>query len=110
MNTENKTSNATHTPGPWKVFYDYQYGKAVKTAYISTDDTSIPVATTDGVNECGVLASAQLIAAAPDLLAALCDAEFLMRQAGKIAGPMQDSFNRSADDARQAIAKAKGEA
>ena len=43
------------------------------------------------------------------LVAALEDAEFIMRQAGKIAGPMQDSFNRSAQDARAALAKAKGE-
>ena len=43
------------------------------------------------------------------LVAALEDAEFLMRQAGKIPGPMQDSFRRSAEDARAAIAKATGE-
>lgn len=42
-----------------------------------------------------------------ELLALLEDAEFLMRQAGKIAGPMQDSFNRVAEDARAAMAKAK---
>ena len=35
---------------------------------------------------------------------ALADAEFLMRQAGKHSGPMQDSFNRSAEDARAALA------
>lgn len=45
-----------------------------------------------------------------DLLAALEDSEFLMRKAGQIAGPMQDSFKRSAEDARAAIARAKGEA
>jgi hypothetical protein len=47
-----------------------------------------------------------LLAAAPDLLEALRDAEFLLRKAGQLAGPMQDSFNRSAADARAAIAKA----
>lgn len=51
-------------------------------------------------------ANAALIAAAPDLLAALEDAESLLRKAGQLAGPMQDSFNRSAADARAAIAKA----
>jgi len=39
------------------------------------------------------------------LVAALEDAEFLMRQAAKHAGPMQDSFRRSAADARAALAK-----
>lgn len=32
------------------------------------------------------------------------------REAGSIPGPMQDSFKRSASDARAAIAKARGEA
>ena len=50
---------------------------------------------------------ASLFASAPELLAALEDAEFLLRKAGLIAGPMQDSFKRSATDARAAIAKAK---
>ena len=50
---------------------------------------------------------ASLFAAAPELLAALEDAEFLLRKAGLIAGPMQDSFKRSATDARAAITKAK---
>ena len=50
---------------------------------------------------------ASLFSAAPELLAALEDAEFLLRKAGLIAGPMQDSFKRSATDARAAIAKAK---
>ena len=43
------------------------------------------------------------------LLAALEDAEFLLRKAGQLTGPMQDSFNRSAADARAVIAKAKGQ-
>ena len=37
------------------------------------------------------------------LIAALEDAEFLMRKAGQLAGPMQDSFNRSSADARVAL-------
>ena len=53
-------------------------------------------------------ANMNLIAAAPDLLAALEDAEFLLRKAGLMEGPMRDSFNRSASDARAAIAKAMG--
>jgi hypothetical protein len=54
------------------------------------------------------MANARLISAAPDLLTALEDAEFLLRKAGLMAGPMRDSFNRSASDARAAIAKATG--
>ena len=53
-------------------------------------------------------ADAVMFAAAPDLLAALEDAEFLLRKVGLMAGPMRDSFNRSASDARDAIAKATG--
>jgi len=57
-------------------------------------------------------ANAILIAAAPDLLAALEDAEFLLRQLGinwKEAASMKDSALRSAEDACAAIAKAKGQ-
>lgn len=50
-----------------------------------------------------------ILNAAPDLLDALEDAAFLMRMAAKIAGPMQDSFKRSAEDAAKALAKAEGE-
>jgi hypothetical protein len=53
-------------------------------------------------------ANARLISAAPEMLEALQDAEFLLRKAGLMAGPMRDSFNRSASDARAAIAKATG--
>ena len=53
---------------------------------------------------------ANLIAAAPELLEALKDAELLLRKAGLMAGPMRDGFNRSASDARDAIAKAEGNA
>lgn len=49
--------------------------------------------------------------AAPDLIAALVDAEFLLRKVGinpKEALAMVDSLKRSAADARAAIAKALG--
>ena len=46
----------------------------------------------------------------PDLIEALEDAAFLMRMAAKIAGPMQDSFKRSAEDAAKALSKAEGRA
>lgn len=53
-----------------------------------------------------------LVASAPDLLAALVDAEFLLRKLSinpKEIGAMLDTLNRSAADARAAIARAKGE-
>ena len=68
------------------------------------------VTATDIIAENMERADALLFAAAPDLLDALEDAEFLLRKAGNIPGPMQDSFKRSANDARAAIAKARGEA
>jgi hypothetical protein len=93
----------THTPGPWHI----------------TDEGSQIVVQTFSDHPTGTLAriyrvdksaysDARLISAAPDLLASLEDAEFLLRKAGLMAGPMRDSFNRSAGDARAAIAKATG--
>ena len=68
------------------------------------------ITVTDVIAENIERADALLFASAPDLLHALQDAEFLLRKAGLMAGPMRDSFNRSASDARAAIAKARGEA
>lgn len=56
-------------------------------------------------------ANVALIAAAPDLLAALKDAQFLLAKCGinwKEAASMADSMKRSAADAAAAIAKAEG--
>ena len=57
--------------------------------------------------------NARLIAAAPDLLEALQDAEFLLRKAAinpREAGALAGSMRRCTDDARAAIEKATGEA
>lgn len=99
-----------HTPGPWIAgpVFAKQEGRAI----FFTDET-LPGKWQKRLDDkSGVFsdANARLIAAAPDLLQCLEDAEFLMRKAAQIAGPMQDSFRRSAEDARAAIAKAKGEA
>ena len=93
----------THTPAPWWRDDD---------GFIASgsDKTYITVASPNCSEDIDIderEANARLIAAAPELLAALEDAEFLLRKAGLIAGPMQDSFKRSATDARAAIAKAK---
>ena len=103
MNTQ--TDTARHSPAPWHLgirlpgsslfVYDAQGGEVADfDRFTNQRDEN--------------LANARLAIAAPDLLAALEDAEFLLRKAGQLAGPMQDSFNRSAADARAAIAKAKG--
>lgn len=97
----------THTPGPWEL----QSGRSIVTSsgnfYLSygKDKNGNP----NFRDFCELDRNAQLIAAAPDLLAALEDAEFLLRKAAQLQGPMHDSFKRSAEDAREAIAKAKGE-
>lgn len=99
----NETMTHTHTQGPWHM----------------TDEGCQIIIQTFAPHPTGTLArvyrtdkrahsDAHLIAAGPDLLAALEDAEFLLRKAGLMAGPMRDSFNRSAGDARAAIAKATG--
>jgi len=103
-----------HTQGPWV----YTTGEDWDGAHIMDKHGRI-VADCQGCDipgACGEVgtdearANARLISAAPDLLDALEDAEFLLRKAGNIPGPMQDSFKRSANDARAAIAKARGEA
>ncbi len=96
----------THTPGPWAtssadetvVLTAYESGRAFVASTLAFNSS---------VADARDHANARLIAAAPDLLAALEDAEFLLRKAGQLSGPMQDSFKRSASDARAAIAKAR---
>lgn len=99
--------NTKHTPATWNISSANRYavnarGRGIATAH-GTDDVNysefFPPTEVAAAN-------ARLIAAAPDLLSALQDAEFLLRKAAQFAGPMQDSFMRSAEDARAAIAKA----
>lgn len=94
-----------HTMGPWRKQRGYVDPRGFdivtdeeRAQYIAHVDSSIPRGER---NAC-------LIASSPELLLALEDAEFLLRKAAQVAGPMQDSFKRSAEDARTAIAKAKG--
>jgi hypothetical protein len=114
-------TDTKHTPGPWALPAESAYtlrkyiangGIPVK-AYSRGRDDYLALNTVTGVGEFGAdaVANARLIAAAPELLAALEDAEFLLRKAGihpKDAPTMAASFARSAKDAREAIAKATG--
>lgn len=92
-----------HTPGPWRYIPDFSAVTIIRNHELKA------VADFGKVDLPETEANARLIAAAPELLAALEDAEFILRKAAQVAGPMRDSFARSADDARNAIKKAKGE-
>ena len=93
----------THTQGPWHI--TDEGGQIVIQTF-----SNHPTGTLARIYRMDELANsdAHLVSAAPELLDALEDAEFLLRKAGNIPGPMQDSFKRSASDARAAIAKARG--
>lgn len=86
-----------HTPGTWKVQERKIEGEFVTTTHIvSQDDSHIAI-----VGPCNIEANARLIAAAPDLLAALTD---LVGGCGKEG----DLFSSEAmEKARAAIAKAE---
>lgn len=91
--------NEKHTPGPW---------------HVETDNEGRNVDIQDAKGR-GVLtkANARLIAAAPDLLAALERAEVMLRKSAERGIYDGEGVNlelESADEARAAIARAKGEA
>lgn len=115
-----------HTPGPWQV------NKKVKTTVETcADGQGINIiadcSDVDGIrSRAEDQANAALIAQAPDLLAerdrlrqvnaelvaALEDASFLLAKIGKFPGDLPQfmgSIIRSVQDARAALAKAKGE-
>ena len=111
----NKTNETKHTPGPWVVAEGDSNGQAV------VRNADIEIATcwhhcVDGI-EREMRANARLIAAAPELLAALDDLAEMCQQSRKYIvlsddGGM-DAYNSTAEAilaARAAIAKAKGEA
>ena len=80
-------SETKHTPAPW----------IASGTWVSTSDSSL-------IANCGTDANAGLIAAAPDLLAA-CEGLVDWIDPNEA----MDGLNREIDDARAAIAKAKGE-
>lgn len=97
----------THAPGPWRVTT-----KGSKHFIDGADGLTVAYLDRAGARVRGEIdANARLLASAPCLLAALQDAEFLLRKVAtnwKESGSMVDSFARSAADARAAIAKATG--
>jgi len=95
-----------HTPGPWH----RNVAPATKYCVIFAGRNEHIASIRHCKEGDEAEANHNLITAAPDLLAALEDSEFLLRKAAQVSGPIQDSFRRSAEDARAAIAKARGEA
>ena len=96
---------SNHTPGPWRIDKnDNPRNPGYHCRGDCNGQAFEVVFSTPDIRQ----ADARLVAAAPELLSALKDAEFLLRKSGQIAGPMQDSYNRSAADARTAIAHAEG--
>ena len=90
----------THTPGPWKIEMRTRSGEFVRTTHITGTDGSHLA----NVGPCSIDANARLIAAAPDLLAALEDIVYL-------ADTSDFYLPRNwLADARAAIAKAEGNA
>ena len=90
----------SHTPGPWELREgdDEAFGPAIYSAGAHDMD---PLATVSRVSRRDAEADARLIAAAPDLLAALED----------VVQMYQPAFDPPfIERARAAIAKAKGEA
>jgi len=103
MSAGEQGNKQERTAGPWKIADDLQEHYHV----VVSETCHCGVARSEDYEDAEFIV--QACNSFDALVSALEDAEFLMRQAGKIAGPMQDSFNRSAADARAALAKAKGE-
>jgi hypothetical protein len=105
-----KKSEWDWTPGPWHT----GDGKAESIIYSPAGYAVGDARTHHGRSSTGEQeANARLIAAAPELFEALEDAEFLLRMLAERPedlGAMRDSLKRCGDDARAALAKAKGDA
>ena len=93
-------NTAKHTPGPWVITKDH----AKAYAFIRPiDGEHSPIATIEWTDSGSIEANAALVAAAPDLLAALelCERALEVRDA--------EAEEFAAKNARAAIAKARGE-
>lgn len=96
-----------HTAGPWEVDYYDDIVVDINGDFVaSTIVYYVDRRRTPEENR----ANSELIAAAPELLEALRDAEFIIRKLSinpKEIGGMMDTLKRSAKDAKTAIAKAE---
>lgn len=91
-----------HTPGPWTV-------ESVRSGFYIMSQFDVIVATADPDGRYGTIgneANARLIAAAPDLLAAL---KHIISNCRVFCEDSMDIDDGAVYDARAAIAKAKGE-
>ena len=97
-----------HTPGPWSVA---RGGMILAERPFICGDTREGITVAVVTINAGIAASeanARLIAAAPDLLAAICalsDAVWVLRQGGR-DGSTMGAISIADDDARAAIARA----
>lgn len=95
-------SKTKHTPGPWKVGEENEF-EAYEFVSITTESgVQIGDVSSDGCVDDETHANARLIAAAPDMLAALKQIESEMR-----AG-LGSSYGETREAVRRAIAKAEG--
>ena len=104
---ENENENARHTPGPWTVYVDYGYAK-IYGPEIKGQDT-LPVIckweyTCNAPAPKGLLDNARLIAAAPELLAALKECLYELDRLTSCSPEDSSAMIQ----ARAAIAKAEG--
>ena len=106
-----------HTPGPWKyknvkkTYYDQLTGvpRIEEDHWINSDRESVALITT-GKDKDTAIADAKLIAASPDLLAALEQLLNVMETPDKKVDTLVYYFDcNDFETAREAIAKAKGE-
>jgi hypothetical protein len=97
-------ADTKHTPGPWSIL-DERRGFIVTAC-----DDCYDVATVRNIGNRDNAANARLIAAAPDMLAALQTIKQLNDDAAPFGGEIyRDRVDRAWDAVRAAIAKATGE-
>jgi hypothetical protein len=91
----------SHTPGPWRIIDGTEVRGADGTIVCNTADYRVPAPAAEEV----AVPDAALIAAAPDLLAAL---QRIVRAADRM--PIDSPLDGIIDEARAAIARATGQA
>ena len=104
---------AEHTPGPWTIGEDADInimGEVVSISILDSNGDSVGEADARDLGRSEAVANARLIAAAPDLLAALKDiaGERFTPQAGYNAYNLDGMLTEAQELARAAIAKTEG--